>query len=136
MTTIPLEAHLITLLVTEQRVVTRQIQVGRTTQTRRVRVTKEREIPLDETATTVGASVILANQILAPTNISFRLSSINTQRTAAPQNREVVTVNGFLYLARQYPARRSARLFVVHRLEPAQIQQAQRSGLARAFLTR
>ncbi|MCP4283474.1 MAG: hypothetical protein GY792_03340 [Gammaproteobacteria bacterium] len=129
MTTIPLETHLITLLVNEQRIVTRQIQVGRTTQTRRMRVTQQREIPPGETAATVRAGVTLANQVLEPINISFRLTSINNQRTAAPQNREVVTDNGFLYLAGQYPTRRGARLFVVHRFagqEGGQAIEAQR----------
>lgn len=129
MATIPLEAHLITLLVTEQRIVTRQVQVGRTTQTRRERVTQQREIPPGETAATVRAGVTLANQILEPTNISFRLTSINTQRTVAPQNREVVTENGFLYLAGQYRARRGARLFVVRQFagqEGGQAVEAQR----------
>lgn len=129
MATIPLEAHLITLLVTEQRIVTRQVQVGRTTQTRRERVTQQREIAPGETAATVRAGVTLANQILAPTSISFRLTSINTQRTAAPQNREVVTENGFLYLAGQYRARRGARLFVVRQFagqEGGQAVEAQR----------
>lgn len=129
MVTIPLEAHLITLLVDEQRIVTRQIQVGRTTQTRRERITEQREIPPGETAATVRAGVTLANQILASTHVSFQLSSINTQRTVAPQNREVVTENGFLYLARQYPAQRGARLFVVQRFadqEGGQAIEAQR----------
>ena len=129
MVTIPVEAHLITLLVSVQRIVTRRVQVGRTTQTRRERITEQREIPPGETEATVRGGVTLANQILAPTNISFRLRSVRSQRTAAPQNREVVTENGFLYLARLYPARRGARLFVVHQFagqEGGQAVEAQR----------
>ena len=129
MITVPVEAHLITLIVDVQRVVTRRIQVGRTTQTRRERVTEQREILPGETEASVRTGVTQANQILAPTDISFSIASISTQRINAPQNREVVTENGFLFLTRQYPARRGARLFVVRQFsgqEGGQAIEAQR----------
>jgi len=129
MITIPLEAHLITLIVDVQRVVTRRIQVGRTTQTRRERVTEQREILPGETEAGIRTGVTLANRILAPTDISFSVVSISTQRINAPHNREVVTQNGFIFLTRKYPSRRGARLFVVRQFsgqEGGQAIEAQR----------
>ena len=117
MATIPLEAHLITLLVSEQRTETRHVQMGRTVQTRRVRVTEQREIAPGETAGTVREGLAQANQILASTSVSFQIASIDNHRIAAPHDREVVTENGFLFLARRIPARRGVRLFVVCRFE-------------------
>jgi hypothetical protein len=129
MGTIPLEVHFITLLVNQERIVARQVRVGRSFQTRRERITEQREIPPGESEATVRAGVTLANEILAPTRISFQITSMTPQRISAPQNQEVVTENGFLYLARQYPAQRGARLFVVHRFagqEGGQAIEAQR----------
>jgi hypothetical protein len=129
MATIPVEAHIITLLVNEERIVTSQVQIGRNIQTRRERITEQREIPPGESEATVRAGVTLANQILAPTRISFQITSIMPQRVTMPRNQAVVTEDGFLYLARQYPARRGARLFVVNRFagqEGGQAIEAQR----------
>jgi hypothetical protein len=114
MGTIPLEIHLITLLVSEERIVTRQVQVGRTVQTRRERITEQREVPPGESEASVRAGLTLANEILAPTRIAFQIASLAPQRIAAPQNQEIVTENGFLFLAGRFPAQRGARLFVVH----------------------
>lgn len=133
MVTIPLEAHLITLFVTVQRIVTRQVQVGRMTQTRRERVTQQREIT-QGTGASVRAGITLANQILAPTHISFRLTSINTQRIAAPQNRELVAENGIIDLAGQYTVRRGARFLVVRQFAGQEGCQARDSAPNRQLI--
>lgn len=112
---IAVDAHLVTLTVSSHRIVERQIQVGRTTQTRRERVEEVRRISPRYDESAVRQAVGLANQIWAQADIRFILQSIAPVTAAAPNNAEVVDDGGFIFLARQCPARRGISLLLVDR---------------------
>ncbi len=118
--TIPVDAHLITLCIVTYRYEDRRIQVGRNTQTQRVRVEDRREIPPRWDANAIARAFQLANQILSPTDITFQLRATTSHTVNAPGDSETVDRSGFFFLARQFPAQAGVSLLLVSRVsEPA-----------------
>jgi hypothetical protein len=101
---IPVDAQLITLAIPVQEIVTRQVQVGRTTQTRRERVEQIREVPTRRDEASLRRDLLSVNRIWAQAAIEFQLRSCHARRVQAPADAEVVDPNTFLFLARQFPA--------------------------------
>lgn len=133
---IPVDVHLITLLVTTSRVVTRQIQVGRITQPRRQRVQAVQEVPPRWTSATARQAISGANQIWSHAQITFTLRSAVPRRIPAPGNREVVNANGFQFLINQYPSRSGVSLLLVSRFSGNEVGgQASRGVAILPFLT-
>ena len=122
---IPVDVHLITITVASSRIVTRTIQVGRGSQQRRERIPSTQEFPSGQTRQTINQLMTRANRIWAPAHISFTLESVTPHSIQAPGNREEVNVDGFLFLAGQYPAARNkiSALFV-HRFSGTEGGQA------------
>jgi len=119
---IAIDAHLITITVESFREVTRQVQVGRTSQTRRERVREIRESPPAVTNQQIKGAIDISNTIFRQANIQFQLRSCTSERTAAPQNREEVNQAGFLSLAREFPsASRGLSLLVVSQFQGAEL---------------
>lgn len=118
---IPVDAHLVTLTVETQETVTRQVQVGRATQTRHERVTRTRDVPTTRDEANVRTALAGASRIFASAGIGFQLRSTRSERVAAPGNAEVVDRNGFLFLARQFPARNGVSLLLVSRFSSADL---------------
>ena len=103
--TIPIDAHLITLVTTAARIVTREIQVGRGTQTQREQVTETREHPPGRDEANVRRAIDAASGVWRVADINFTLRSIETNaRAEAPNNMEAVDPNGYHFLAGRFPS--------------------------------
>jgi len=118
---VPLDVHLVTLLVESFRVVPRQVQVGRTTRTQNERVRDVREVPPGVDRATVALAVETTNQIFRPADIQFTINSCTSDRVEAPQNQEEVNEQSFFDLARQFPARAAASVLVVNKFQGAEL---------------
>ncbi|HEV8262569.1 MAG TPA: hypothetical protein VGQ19_17665, partial [Burkholderiales bacterium] len=113
--TIPIDAHLITLCIESFEVVSRTIQVGRSTQTQRERVRSVREVGPRLDATGLDHAISTVNQVWTPADIVFNLRSTDFPRVNAPGNNEEVNEAGFFQLASQFPARRGVSALFVSR---------------------
>jgi hypothetical protein len=118
---IPVDAHFITLTIPEYEIVTRQIQVGRTTQPQRQRIERTREIATRRDERSLRADLSSVNRIWSSANIEFSLRSAQVERVQAPHEAEVVNPNTFLFLARQFPARNGVSLLLVSRFQSADL---------------
>ena len=81
--TIPIDAHLITLCIESFEVVTRDIQVGRSTQTQRERVRRVREVGPRQDATGLEHAIGTVNRIWSPADIVFNLRSTGFPRSSS-----------------------------------------------------
>ena len=118
--TIMVDAYLITLRLPTYRIVDRTVQVGRITQTRRERVKEMHEVPPRQNATGVAQAFVVANQILGPAQIVFRVRSTSSKSVEMPGDSEVVNDQGFLFLAKQFPGRGGASALFVSRFQAAE----------------
>jgi hypothetical protein len=118
---IPVDAHFITLTIPEYEFVTRQIQVGRTTQQQRQRVERTREVATRRDEHSVRADFTSVNQIWSAANIQFQLRAASVEHVRAPGDADVVDPNTFLYLAGQFPARNGVSLLLVNRFRSADL---------------
>jgi hypothetical protein len=110
---IPVEGHLITLAVADYQIMTREVQVGRSTRTYRERKEVVREVPPRHDENSVRRLFAVANNILAQIDVSFDLRQISPVTVRMPSNSETVDQPGFHYLAAQLPARKCVSLLVV-----------------------
>jgi hypothetical protein len=134
---IPVDAHLITLLVRSSRIATRRIEAGRTTQTRRERVQTVEEVSPGWTRRDLQQAMSGANQIWSQAQIAFTLRCVRPERVAAPGNRAVVNPNGFQFLISQFPARSGISLLLVYRFSGNEVGvQASRGVAILPFLSR
>jgi hypothetical protein len=111
--TIPVEVHLLTLTIATHRVVQRQVQVGRTTQTRAERVTDVQKIDPKQTKDRVGSDFATMNKIFAQADIGFRLTKIVTAEVAAPGGKAAVDNKGLETLLVQYRAQGTPRVLYI-----------------------
>jgi hypothetical protein len=118
---IPVDACLITLTIPVYEIVTRQIQVGRTTRPQRQRVERTREIPTRRDRGSLNRDFTSANHIWSQANIQFQLRALRVERVQAPNNAEVIDANAFLFLARRFPARNGVSLLLVSRFSSADL---------------
>lgn len=118
---IPVDAHFVTLTVATHEIVTRQVQVGPTTQTRRERVERLREIPTQRDERGLGPVFDRVNRIWDQASIRFRLRASQTRRIRAPDDADVVDPAGFLFLASQFPARNGVSLLLVRGFRSADL---------------
>jgi len=114
---VPLDVHLVTLLIESFRVVSRQVQVGRTTRTQMERVRDVREVPPGVDRGTVAIALDAANRIFRPADIQFTIRSCTADRVNAPQNQEEINEQSFFDLARQFPARAGATVLIVNKFQ-------------------
>ena len=121
MVIIPVDAHFITLTIPEYEFVTRQVQVGRTTQQQRQRVERTREVPTRRDESSLAVDLASVNQIWSAANIDFRLRSSQVERIRAPGDADVVDPNTFLFLAGHFPARNGVSLLLVNRFRSADL---------------
>src|SRR3989454_11196934 len=77
---VPVDAHLITLCIESFRMVSRQVQVGRTSRTQMERVRDVREVPPGGDRDSLTRAFGLANQIWLPADIQFTLRSSSVER--------------------------------------------------------
>jgi hypothetical protein len=110
---IPVDAHFVTLTVPAFEIVTRTIQVGGSTETRRERVERQRELPTRRNEEGLRRDVERVNRIWAQAGIVFALRSSRVERLRAPGDAEVVDAEGFLFLANRFPARNGVSLLLV-----------------------
>jgi hypothetical protein len=110
---IPVEGHFITLAVTDYQITSRQVQVGRGTQTYRERKEVVREVPPRHDENSVRRLFVVANKILEQIDISFDLRQISNATVRMPSNSETVDQKAFFYLAAQFPARNCVSLLLV-----------------------
>ncbi len=118
---IPVDAHLIHLLKPVFEFETRTVLVGKTPQQRRVRVEKVKEIPTKRTQESLQADLKLVNEIFAPASIEFQLRNCVVEKVQAPEDAEVVNANGFLFLAKEFPAGEGVSLLLVHQFASADL---------------
>ena len=118
---IPVDAHCITLTIPVFEIVTRQIQVGRTTQPQRQRVERTREVPTGRNENSLRGDFASVNQIWGQADIQFQLRSSRVERVQAPNDTEVVDPNAFLFLARKYPADNGVSLLLVRGFRSADL---------------
>ena len=111
--TIPVDVHLITLYLSEERIVTREVQVGRTTRTQRERQTSQRDIPPEVSAQDVRTGFQEANRIWQVADIRFIERSCVSRRASAPGGQAEVNQDGFLSLAVEFPANNGVSALVV-----------------------
>ncbi len=136
--TILVHAHLITIYVESFQIITRRIEVGSRTQERRHRVRSIREIPPGQSRNSISQLIERANNIWSQADITFSLQQATPHRVQAPNNRETINANGFLYLARQYPApaRSGINLLLIFRFagdEGGQAIESQRVCIVRTL---
>ena len=118
---IPVDAHFITLTIPQYEIVTRPVQVGRTTQQQRQRVERTREVATRRDDRSLKVDLASVNQIWRPANIEFRLRSSQVERVRPPDDAEVVNPNTFLFLAGRFPARHGVSLLLVSRFQSADL---------------
>lgn len=118
---IPIDAHLVTLATEQYRVVQRSVQVGSQTQTRRERVREEQEVAPAVNEQQLRQAVAASNTIFGPADIGFNLRVCSARRTSAPGNRPAVNVQGFMALAREFPARFGVSLLIVSEFQGAEL---------------
>jgi len=112
--TIPVDIHLISLGVEEEKIVERPVRVGRETRIQRERVTRVRQIPLRRGEADVRAAFTIANTIWAPADIGFQVGTISPESAVIPGGAEVVDDSGFGYLARLFGPGNAVSLLVVN----------------------
>jgi hypothetical protein len=99
---IPIDCHLLTLRTVTYEIETRTIQTGRTSHQQRERVEHALEFPPHQDETGIRNALALVNQIWAP-DIQFLLRRVlPPETTNAPDNTELVSVQGFYSLAREF----------------------------------
>jgi len=118
---VPVDAHLITLCIESFRMVSRQVQVGRTSRTQMERVRDVREVPPGGDRDSLTRAFGLANQIWLPADIQFTLRSSSVERVDAPRNRDEIDEQGFFALASQFRARAGVSLLVVNKFQGAEL---------------
>jgi hypothetical protein len=118
---VPVEAHLVHLLKPVFEFETRTIRVGKTLQTRRVRVEKTLVFATARTEESLKPLFDSVNAIWAPAKIEFSLASVAVEKLAAPGDAETVNVNGFLYLAQEFPAGKGVSLLLVRKFASADL---------------
>lgn len=101
---IPLEVHAVTVVVVEHRVEEREVRVGPRTETRRERVEARREVPPRQDRASFDRALGYANGVFSPAGVQFHVASFDTPTSEIPNGAERVDLNGFQYLARQFPA--------------------------------
>lgn len=110
---IPLEVHLVTVIVREATIVERRVQVGPRTDLRRERVMAAREVPPRQDRTSFGLAITYANNVFSAHDIRFLVASCDAVSEEIPNGGERVDVNGFQYLAGRYPPARGLSVLVV-----------------------
>jgi len=101
--TIPVDPNDVILETPEYRVETRQVRVGRETQTRRVRVEAIQETPSGWTAEALRDAIAGANRIWAQAQIQFNLGPLTPKRFRPPGDANRVDENAYQYLINQMP---------------------------------
>ena len=98
---IPVDPVLVVLLRRTHRIETRQIRVGRETQTRRERVESIERTPSGWTQASLASAVTGANQIWTAGHIQFSMSSPTTREFEVPGGETTVDENAYQYLINQ-----------------------------------
>lgn len=110
-----------TLAVPDYEITTRQVQVGRRTQTYRERKQVVREVPPRQDESSVRRAFEGANGILSQIDVCFDLRQITPATVQMPSNSETVDRQGFLFLANQFPARNCVSLLLVSRFSSREL---------------
>lgn len=110
---IPLEVHAVTVVVVEHRVEERQVRVGPRTEPRRERVEVRREVPPGLDRTSFDRALGYSNAVFSPTGIQFHVACFDTPTAEIPNGADRVDLNGFQYLARQFPAKSGLSVLLV-----------------------
>lgn len=110
---IPLDVRAITILVSETKLVERPIRQGPNTVMRKERVTTLREVPPRQDRRSFDQALEYANRVFQPADIQFVVQSFQPGKEEIPNGAERVDSNGFLYLARKFPARRCLSVLLV-----------------------
>src|SRR5437667_5611860 len=119
-THVPVDARLVTLVATVDRVEELSVRVGTGTATRRERVRDTLPTAAGRDEENVRHILELRNAIWAPAEIAFVLRSIAPVEEELPGDRphpEIVDVSGFTYLASRYRGRDCASLILVRQFE-------------------
>lgn len=114
---VPMDVHLLTLLVEEFRVVSKQVRVGRETRTQRERVRDVREVACGVDADLMTRAVDTVNRIFLPAGFRFTVHSCAVERVDAPRNSEEVNEEGFFELAKRFPSHRGPSVLVVNKFQ-------------------
>ncbi len=117
---IPVDAHLVTLVATVDRVEERTVRVGTRTAARRERVRETQRTPPGRDDENVRHIFELSNAIWAQAEIAFDLRSIAPADDELPGDRphpEIVDQSGFTYLASRYRGREGASLILVRQFD-------------------
>jgi hypothetical protein len=110
---IPLEVHAITIVVSENQIVEKPIQVGPRTVTRRERVTTRREVPSRQDRASFDQALLYSNNVLRQADIQFHIQSFDTPTEEIPGGRDRVDSNGFVYLIGRFPAQSGLSVLLV-----------------------
>ena len=110
---IPVEGHLVTVVVATEAVEEYTVRVGRESRVQHRRVTQRRDVPprLDEAG--VRSALTYSNAVLAPADVVFSLASCVPHREEIPSGQDRVDLAGFHFLAARYPSAGGVSLLVV-----------------------
>lgn len=112
---IPVDAHLLTLTISQPEIVERPVRVGRETRMQRERVVRTREIPTKRNTASLMLSFKEVNKIFGAADIEFRLQNTTTEPIEAPNGSEAVDDDGFYMLASRFPMKNAVSLLLVRR---------------------
>ena len=110
---IPLEVHVITVIVSESQIVEKRIRVGPGMEPRRERVTTQREVPPRQDRPSFEQALLYSNNVLRQADIQFNVQSFDTATEEIPGGRDRVDSNGFIYLIGRYPAQSGLSVLLV-----------------------
>jgi len=110
---VPLEVHAITIVVSESQIVEDRIRVGPRTQTRRQRVTTQRDVAPRQDRASFDQALLYCNNVLGQADIQFHVQSFEPAREEIPGGLDRVDSNGFVYLISRFPAQSGLSILLV-----------------------
>ncbi len=110
---IPVDAHMLTLLVSEHKIEEYFIKAGPGQARRRRRVKVQIEVPPEIDTKRLRQGFSVANEIWKPADISFQLRQIKPAQMTAPLNKKTLDKAQVHDVARKFPAKKGVSLVVI-----------------------